>query len=45
VPALEAAGYVLHLREPGWYEHRLLKGPDTAPFWDHDSVGLRDPDA
>ena len=26
---LEAAGYVLHIREPDWYEHRLLKGPDT----------------
>jgi GrpB-like predicted nucleotidyltransferase (UPF0157 family) len=29
VPALEAAGYVLRIREPDWYEHRLLKGPDT----------------
>jgi GrpB-like predicted nucleotidyltransferase (UPF0157 family) len=29
VPALEAAGYVLHSREPNWYEHRVLKGPDT----------------
>lgn len=26
VPALEQAGYVLHLREPHWYEHRVLKG-------------------
>jgi GrpB-like predicted nucleotidyltransferase (UPF0157 family) len=25
VPALEALGYVLHLREPGWHEHRLLR--------------------
>jgi GrpB-like predicted nucleotidyltransferase (UPF0157 family) len=25
VPDLEAAGYVLHVREPGWHEHRLLK--------------------
>lgn len=24
-PALEGAGYVLHLREPEWYEHRLFK--------------------
>lgn len=24
-PALEAAGYHLHLREPGWYEHRLFQ--------------------
>ncbi|HEX7734872.1 MAG TPA: GrpB family protein [Ktedonobacteraceae bacterium] len=29
VPALEAAGYVLRIREPGWYEHRLFNGPDT----------------
>jgi GrpB-like predicted nucleotidyltransferase (UPF0157 family) len=29
VPALEAAGYVLRIREPDWYEHRMLKGPDT----------------
>jgi GrpB-like predicted nucleotidyltransferase (UPF0157 family) len=29
VPALVAAGYVLRIREPGWYEHRLLNGPDT----------------
>ena len=28
-PALEAAGYVLRIREPEWYEHRLFKGPDT----------------
>lgn len=29
VPALEAAGYVLRAREPDWFEHRMLKGPDT----------------
>lgn len=29
-PALEAAGYRLHLREPGWYEHRLFKGTDDT---------------
>src|SRR5690348_1091394 len=29
VPALEGAGYVLRIREPDWYEHRMLKGPDT----------------
>ncbi len=27
--ALIAAGYVLRIREPGWYEHRVFKGPDT----------------
>jgi GrpB-like predicted nucleotidyltransferase (UPF0157 family) len=30
VPALEAAGYILRVREPDWSEHRCLKGPDTA---------------
>lgn len=29
VPALEAAGYRLTIREPDWHEHRLFKGPDT----------------
>jgi GrpB-like predicted nucleotidyltransferase (UPF0157 family) len=29
VPALEAVGYALRIREPDWHEHRLLKGPDT----------------
>ncbi len=29
VPTMEAAGYVLHIREPDWHEHRLFKGPDT----------------
>ena len=29
VPPLKAAGYVLHIREPEWFEHRLFKGPDT----------------
>jgi len=29
VPALESAGYVLRIREPDWYEHRMFKGPDT----------------
>jgi GrpB-like predicted nucleotidyltransferase (UPF0157 family) len=29
VPAMEAAGYRLTIREPGWFEHRLFKGPDT----------------
>lgn len=29
VPELEAAGYVLRIREPDWFEHRLFKGPDT----------------
>jgi GrpB-like predicted nucleotidyltransferase (UPF0157 family) len=29
VTPLEAAGYVLRIREPDWHEHRVLKGPDT----------------
>jgi GrpB-like predicted nucleotidyltransferase (UPF0157 family) len=29
VPALESAGYVLHIREPEWHQHRMFKGPDT----------------
>jgi GrpB-like predicted nucleotidyltransferase (UPF0157 family) len=29
VAPLEAVGYVLRIREPDWYEHRVLKGPDT----------------
>ena len=30
VPALEAAGFLLYLREPGWHQHRLLRGVDPA---------------
>jgi GrpB-like predicted nucleotidyltransferase (UPF0157 family) len=30
VPALEAAGYALRIREPDWFQHRLLKGADPA---------------
>jgi GrpB-like predicted nucleotidyltransferase (UPF0157 family) len=29
VPALESRGYVLRIREREWYEHRMLKGPDS----------------
>jgi GrpB-like predicted nucleotidyltransferase (UPF0157 family) len=29
VPALATAGYVLHIREPEWHEHRAFRGPDT----------------
>jgi GrpB-like predicted nucleotidyltransferase (UPF0157 family) len=29
VPALEGAGYVLRVREPDWFEHRVFKGSDT----------------
>jgi GrpB-like predicted nucleotidyltransferase (UPF0157 family)/photosystem II stability/assembly factor-like uncharacterized protein len=29
VPALQAAGYVLRIREPDWFEHRLFGRPDA----------------
>jgi GrpB-like predicted nucleotidyltransferase (UPF0157 family) len=29
LPALEASGYVLRIREPSFFEHRMLRGPDT----------------
>jgi GrpB-like predicted nucleotidyltransferase (UPF0157 family) len=29
LPDLEAAGYTLVIREPDWFQHRCLKGPDT----------------
>ena len=30
VPALEALGFVLRIREPDWFQHRLLKASDIA---------------
>lgn len=30
VPPLEAAGYVLRIREPDWHEHRVFNRPDMA---------------
>ena len=33
VPAMESAGYVLKIREPEWYQHRLFKGPDTTSIF------------
>jgi GrpB-like predicted nucleotidyltransferase (UPF0157 family) len=29
LPELEAAGYLLVIREPEWQQHRVFKGPDT----------------
>lgn len=29
VPDMEEAGYVLRIREPDWFEHRVFKGPET----------------
>ena len=31
LPALEAAGYLLHIREPHWYEHRMLRRRNREP--------------
>ncbi len=30
VPPLESEGFVLRIREPDWFEHRLLKAPEIA---------------
>src|SRR5688500_13128866 len=30
VPPLQEQGFVLNIREPEWFEHRLLKTPRTA---------------
>jgi GrpB-like predicted nucleotidyltransferase (UPF0157 family) len=30
VPPLERARFVLRIREPAWFEHRLLKSPEIA---------------
>jgi GrpB-like predicted nucleotidyltransferase (UPF0157 family) len=30
VPDLEAAGYALRIREPSWFEHRMLRGPERS---------------
>ena len=30
VPALESAGYSLHIREPHWFEHRMFTRSDMA---------------
>jgi GrpB-like predicted nucleotidyltransferase (UPF0157 family) len=29
VPDMELAGYVLRIRDPHWFEHRVFNGPDT----------------
>jgi GrpB-like predicted nucleotidyltransferase (UPF0157 family) len=30
VPDMEAAGYVLRIREPEWFEHRVFKDPEAT---------------
>lgn len=44
VPAMESAGYVLHIREPEWHQHRLFKGPDTDINLHTFSVGCPETD-
>ena len=29
IPPLEAEGFVLRIREPDWFQHRLLKAPEV----------------
>ena len=46
IPDLEAAGYRLAIREqePEWYDHRVLKGPDTNVNLHVFSAGCREVD-
>jgi GrpB-like predicted nucleotidyltransferase (UPF0157 family) len=46
VPDLEAAGYrvVIREHEPDWYDHRVLKGPDTNVNLHVFSAGCRELD-
>ena len=44
VPDMEAAGYVLRIREPDWFEHRMLRGPDTNVNLHTFSEGCREID-
>jgi GrpB-like predicted nucleotidyltransferase (UPF0157 family) len=43
LPALEAAGLVLRVREPAWQEHRLLITPDRSVHLHVFSVGADEP--
>jgi GrpB-like predicted nucleotidyltransferase (UPF0157 family) len=45
VPDLEAGGYFLHIREPDWFEHRLLKRPDGNVHLHVFSAGCEEVDA
>lgn len=44
VPALEAIGYTLRIREPDWYEHRMLNPPDLSFHLHVFSVGCEEID-
>lgn len=43
LPALEAAGFVLRVREPEWEEHRCLRGQDPTTNLHVFSPGAREP--
>jgi GrpB-like predicted nucleotidyltransferase (UPF0157 family) len=45
VPDLEAGGYVLHIREPDWFEHREFKRPDRSVHLHVFSAGCEEVDA
>ena len=44
-PHLEAAGYVLRVREPDWFEHRMFRGDDPRVNLHVYSVGCEEVDA
>ena len=44
VPPLERAGYTLKIREPDWYQHRMLKGADPAVNLHVSSLGCGEAD-
>jgi GrpB-like predicted nucleotidyltransferase (UPF0157 family) len=42
VPLLEAIGYTLKIREPGWFQHRLLKPLETPGNLHVFSIGCKE---
>jgi GrpB-like predicted nucleotidyltransferase (UPF0157 family) len=44
VPPLEEKGFVLRIREPDWFEHRMFKAPDIAGNLHVFSVGCSEID-
>jgi GrpB-like predicted nucleotidyltransferase (UPF0157 family) len=44
VPYLEAAGYVLRIREPEWYEHRMFRAPEGGVNLHVFTVGCEETD-
>ncbi len=44
VPPLENQGFVLRIREPDWFEHRLLKAPDIESNLHVFSIGCEEID-